>query len=82
MKIWLATALGLFLTAGSASAFVQTKFASEDSAQSHCPGGMVVWLTLPGNFYVRKGDPRYGATQRGAYICEHDAITAGNRLAH
>jgi hypothetical protein len=82
MKISLAAALMLFLAAGSAGAFVQTKFASEDAAQIHCPGGMVVWLTLPGNNYVRKGDPRYGATQRGAYICEHDAISAGNRLAH
>jgi hypothetical protein len=82
MKISFAAALLLLLMAGSASAFVQTKFASEDAAQSHCPGGMVVWLTLPGNSYVRKGDSRYGATQRGAYTCEHDAIAAGNRLAH
>ena len=82
MRTSLAAALVLLLAVGDASAFVQTKFASEDMAQSHCPGGMVVWLTLPGNSYVRKGDPRYGTTQRGAYACEHDAIAAGNRLSH
>jgi hypothetical protein len=82
MRISFAVAIFVLLTAGNADAFVQTKFASEDAAQSHCPGGMVVWLTMPGNSYVRKGDPRYGTTQRGAYICEHDAIAAGNRLAH
>jgi hypothetical protein len=82
MRISFAAALLLFLAAGNANAFVQTKFASEDMAQGHCPGGIVVWLALPGNSYVRKGDARYGATQRGAYICEHDAIAAGNRLAY
>jgi len=82
MKISFAATLLLLLAAGTAGAFVQTKFASEDAAHGHCPTDTIVWLTLPGNGFVRKGDPRYGTTQRGAYICEHDAIAAGNHAAH
>jgi hypothetical protein len=82
MRISFVAALLVFLVAGNAEAFVQTKFASEDMARGHCPTDTVVWLTKPGNSFVRKGDPRYGTTQRGAYICERDAIAAGNRLSH
>jgi hypothetical protein len=72
----------VMLAAGNARAFTQTKFASEDTAHQRCPTDMVVWLTLPGNVFIRKGDPRYGTTQRGAYMCERDAIAAGDRGAH
>lgn len=82
MKFLCAAALLMPLSASAAQAFVQTKFASEETAQQHCPLDMVVWLTLPGNIFVVKGDPRYGTTQRGAYMCERDAIAAGNRGAH
>jgi hypothetical protein len=77
-----AAALLVLTATGFTQAFVQTKFASEETAQQHCPRDMVVWLTLPGNTFVVKGDPRYGTTQRGAYMCERDAIAAGNRGAH
>ena len=81
MKLLRAAAL-LALVPTSAGAFTQTKFASEDTARQHCPTDMVVWLTLPGNVFVRKGNPLYGATQRGAYMCERDAVAAGDRGAH
>jgi hypothetical protein len=64
---------------GNAIAFTQTKFASEGMAHQRCPNDMVVWLPVPGNVFIPKGNPGYGATQRGAYICERDAIAAGNR---
>ena len=51
-------------------------------AHQRCPNEMVVWLPVPGNVFIRKGNPGYGTTQRGAYICEHDAIAAGNRGGH
>ena len=73
MAVWI-------LVSGTAFAFTQTKFASEDAARSHCPGDAIVWQILPGNLFVRKGDARYGATQRGSYMCERDAVTAGDRL--
>ena len=82
MKIFCAAGFLVFAPISGADAFTQTKFASEDTAHQHCPTDMVVWLTLPGNVFVRKGDPRYGATQRGAYMCERDAIAAGDRGAH
>lgn len=82
MKILCVAALLVLGPMGSAGAFTQTKFPSEDIARQHCPADMVVWLTLPGNAFVLKGDPRYGATQRGAYMCERDAIAAGNRAMH
>ena len=69
----------LILSLSPACAFTQTKFASEDATRQHCPGDAVVWQVLPGNLFVRKGDARYGATQRGAYMCERDAVAAGNR---
>jgi hypothetical protein len=81
MRTPCAAALLLLASAGIAQAFVQTKFASEETARQRCPNDMVVWLTLPGNTFVVKGDPRYGTTQRGAYMCERDAIAAGNRGA-
>ena len=81
MRMPCAAALLLLASAGTAQAFVQTKFASEETARQRCPNDMVVWLTLPGNTFVVKGDPRYGTTQRGAYMCERDAIAAGNRGA-
>ena len=82
MKISFLAALLLFLPVCTANAFIQTKFASEDEAHLHCRADVVVWLVLPGNGFVRKGDPRYGATRQGTYICEHDAIADGGRAAH
>ncbi|MGZ5921322.1 MAG: hypothetical protein ACXWLJ_11210 [Rhizomicrobium sp.] len=82
MRILCAAMLLLMAPAGGAGAFTQTKFASEDMAHQRCPADMVVWLPVPGNVFIRKGSPGYGATQRGAYICERDAIAAGNRAAH
>jgi len=82
MNMRCAALLLMLASTGSAQAFVQTKFASEETARQRCPTDMVVWLTLPGNSFVVKGDPRYGTTQRGAYMCERDAIAAGNRGAH
>jgi hypothetical protein len=82
MKIFPAAMFPLLAFMSSGVAFTQTKFASEDAARLHCPIDAVVWLTAPNNVFVRKGDPRYGTTQRGAYICEHDAIAAGDRAAH
>ena len=77
----LSVGLILLFTAASALAFTQTKFASEDIARQHCPADAIVWQILPGNIFVRKTDARYGATQRGSYMCEHDAVAAGDRQA-
>ena len=80
MRSLFAGTIWLF-TAASALSFTQTKFASEDAARQHCPGDAIVWQILPGNIFVRRTDTRYGATQRGSYMCEHDAVAAGDRQA-
>jgi hypothetical protein len=82
MRTILAIGLLVLGTITDAEAFAQTKFASEADAHQRCPLDRVVWLTLPGNAFVIKGDPRYGTTQRGAYMCERDAIAGGNRASH
>jgi hypothetical protein len=82
MRILLAAGLLVLAAIPGAQAFAQTKFASEADAHQRCPLDRVVWLTLPGNAFVIKGDPRYGTTQRGAYMCERDALAAGNRAIH
>lgn len=80
MKIGIAL-FPLLVATSAAAAFTQTRFASEDTARQHCPSDAIVWQILPGNLFVVKADPRYGATQRGAYMCERDAVAAGDQLA-
>ena len=74
--------LVLILISSAALAFTQTKFANESDARQHCPGDAIVWQIFPGNLFVRRIDPHYGATQRGSYMCERDAVAAGDRQAH
>jgi hypothetical protein len=54
-------------------------FASEDAAQAHCPRDTVVWLNMPTGIYHYKGERWYGRTRHGAYVCEKEAIAAGDR---
>lgn len=49
------------------------QFNSESSAQQHCPGDTVVWLNLRSGSIHLKGQPWYGRTHTGAYICRAEA---------
>src|ERR1700744_3556819 len=73
--------MALMAASMPAGAYTQTKFATEADAHAHCPLDTVVWVNLPTNIYYRKGDKLYGATAQGAYICEHDAQSAGDKAA-
>jgi hypothetical protein len=44
-------------------------------------GSAVVWLNLESGIYYHKDDRLYGRTKRGAYVCEKEAIGAGNRAS-
>jgi hypothetical protein len=55
------------------------QFATEQGAQTHCPNDAVVWLNLYSGIYHFKGQRWYGATSRGAYVCQRDADKSGNR---
>lgn len=54
-------------------------FATEQSAQQHCPSDVVVWLNLPTGIYHLKGQRWYGRTKRGAYVCKREADLNGDR---
>ena len=46
----------------------------------HCKGD-VVWVNLSKKTYHREGDPYYGRTKHGEYMCEAAADAAGYHLA-
>jgi hypothetical protein len=61
---------------------------TETKAQPPCPrnfmqpcGSATVWLNVASGRYYYKGDRWYGHTERGAYICEREAINGGNRAS-
>jgi hypothetical protein len=56
-------------------------FTSEQAAQRHCPADTVVWLNTSSANYHFKGDPWYGHTQRGAYVCKAEADKDGMRAS-
>lgn len=64
-----------------AQASMPPLFASEDAAQGHCPRDVVVWLNVPSGIYHYKGERWYGRTKHGAYVCEKEAIAAGDRAS-
>ncbi|HEX5364581.1 MAG TPA: surface-adhesin E family protein, partial [Gallionella sp.] len=59
-----------WLVALPASAAEQ--FDSEQAAQLHCPSDAVVWLNLRSGAIHAKGQPWYGRTQSGAYVCRKE----------
>lgn len=56
-------------------------FTTEDAAQAHCPRDVVVWLNIPSGIYHYRDERWYGRTKRGAYVCEKEAIAAGDRAS-
>lgn len=56
-------------------------FTTEDAAQAHCPRDVVVWLNIPSGIYHYKGERWYGRTKHGAFVCEKEAIAAGDRAS-
>jgi hypothetical protein len=58
------------------------QFTTEAEAKSHCASGdIVVWANLTSKIYHFAGARSYGKTKKGAYICEHDATSAGFRAS-
>jgi len=62
-------------SAGAPSSELQFETAAQ--ARSHCPTDTVVWANLEAKVYHFYGTRRYGATKHGAYMCEHEALSAG-----
>lgn len=57
------------------------QFADDASAKARCPADTVVWVNLPSKVYHFAGTRSYGATKRGAYMCEKEAIAAEDRAS-
>jgi len=47
-----------------------------------CVGSGPVWVNARLKVYHLPGDVYYGRTRNGVYMCEKDAISAGDRPAH
>jgi hypothetical protein len=57
------------------------QFAAEAQAKAHCPADLVVWVNTDSRIYHFSGHDDYGHTKQGAYMCEKDALAAGDRAA-
>ena len=68
-------------TARAATPTAAGGFASDAQAKAHCPSDTVVWVNTKSGVYHFAGTHNYGTTKQGAYMCEADAKTAGDRAA-
>jgi len=50
-------------------------------SSDRCPGSTVVWVNEHSHIYHFPGTRDYGHTKSGAYLCEAEAQTSGNRAA-
>jgi hypothetical protein len=64
-----------------AGSTASTGAASAQEAQYRCPGSTVVWVNEHSHIYHFPGTRDYGHTKSGAYMCEAEAQTSGNRAA-
>jgi len=53
-------------------------FASESEAKANCRGDTVVWVNTKSHVYHFAGNPAYGTTKRGGYMCQADADRSGS----
>jgi hypothetical protein len=57
------------------------QFANEAQAKARCPTDTVVWVNEKSKIYHFSGNKDYGNTKEGTYMCEKDALAAGDRAA-
>ena len=57
------------------------QFGTEYEAKARCPTDTVVWLNTKSHIYHYPGTRSYGVTKQGAYMCEADAVAAGDRAS-
>jgi hypothetical protein len=74
--------VGLLICGGAAEA---AKTSSQKMSQQtppssmKCPGDSVVWVNTRSHVYHLEGDPYFGSTKHGKFMCEHAADKAGYR---
>ena len=72
-----AVALALCCTTCGGSPSVLTAFRTEQQAQEHCPGDIVVWVDPRSGLFEQKGHGSYGLSGAGRYACRGEAERAG-----
>ncbi|HZW26166.1 MAG TPA: surface-adhesin E family protein [Gallionella sp.] len=78
MKLRPVAMLACCLIAFPAAAAQQ--FDSEQAAQQHCPSDTVIWQNLRSGSVHAKGQPWYGKTQYGAYVCRKEVTIKGGKV--
>jgi threonine dehydrogenase-like Zn-dependent dehydrogenase len=71
--------VAILLAVGAALGQGMQTFTNEQAARRHCPADTVVWLNTSTANYHFEGDPWYGGTQRGSYVCKVEADKDGMR---
>ena len=69
---------GCIAAATAAAASQPATYASEADAKKACPHDIVVWLNTKSRYYHYKGQPWYGTTDVGAFVCKAEADMAGD----
>lgn len=59
----------------------QNAMLASSASQVHCGSEPPVWVNEHTKVYHLPGDPYYGHTKFGGYLCEQDAVRAGYRAA-
>ncbi len=57
------------------------QYSTEADAKSKCGSDIVVWVNLKSKIYHFAGNRDYGNTKEGTYMCEKEAMAAGDRAA-
>jgi hypothetical protein len=57
------------------------EYSTEADAKAKCGSDIVVWVNLKSKIYHFAGTKDYGNTKQGAYMCEKQAMDAGDRAA-
>ncbi|SDR30184.1 hypothetical protein SAMN05444161_2682 [Rhizobiales bacterium GAS191] len=55
------------------------EFSTATQAKAHCPSDTVVWVNTKSHIYHFAGTRGYGSTKQGAYMCQAEAKSAGDR---
>jgi hypothetical protein len=79
MKFLIAALLAVSVGLLASPVYAQAMFPSQQQAQQHCPGDVVVWLNIPSGIYHMQGERWYGRTKSGSYACKQEADKAGDR---
>jgi hypothetical protein len=59
----------------------QNAMLASSPSDVHCGAKPPVWANSHSMVYHVEGDPYYGHTKYGGYICEKDAVRAGYRIS-